>query len=173
MKGKNTVQRLIWAASTAALLLAVVIGVMLNAGATTQTDTVNVTYQSGDVNDDSSVNMKDLTRFKKYLADQTSVEVREDAVDMNGDGNCNSKDLARFKRWLAQDETVQLATTNMTVAVEDVFTLVMVDGEYCITECKGNYTAVTIPKTYNGIAITKISAAAAIRTLIFIFSRSV
>ena len=160
MKGKNTVQRLIWAASTAALLLAVVIGVMLNAGATTQTDAVNVTYQSGDVNDDSSVNMKDLTRFKKYLADQTSVEVREDAVDMNGDGNCNSKDLARFKRWLAQDETVQLATTNMTVAVEDVFTLVMVDGEYCITECKGNYTAVTIPKTYNGIAITKISAGA-------------
>ena len=60
------------------------------------------THTPGDINGDSAVNNKDLTRLMKYLAGE-DVQVDEDALDVNGDGTVNNKDLTRLMKYLAGD----------------------------------------------------------------------
>lgn len=157
MEVRKTCKRRMWAVITVVLLLIVGIGVMLTASAETQWDTVKVVYQSGDVTGDGAINGKDLTRLNKYIAGTAELSSVA-AGDVTSDGAVNAKDLTRLKKYLAG--TAELDKVEMTVAVEDVFYLIMDGSEYCIVECKGNYTAVTIPKSYQGVAITKIRAGA-------------
>ena len=59
----------------------------------------------GDINGDSSVNSKDLTRLMKYLSGE-DVAVQNETVDTNGDGTVNSKDLTRLMRALSGENVV-------------------------------------------------------------------
>ena len=54
----------------------------------------------GDINNDGSTNLKDLTRFFQYLADW-NVEVNTVVLDTNGDGSVNLKDQTRLFQYLA------------------------------------------------------------------------
>ena len=57
-------------------------------------------YIPGDVNNDGSVDNKDLTRLFQYLSGW-DVEVNEAAVDINGDGSSDNKDLTRLFQYLS------------------------------------------------------------------------
>ncbi len=57
-------------------------------------------YTPGDINGDSVVNNKDLTRLFQFLSGY-DVEVTEAALDVNGDGNVNNKDLTRLFQYLS------------------------------------------------------------------------
>ena len=57
-------------------------------------------YTPGDINGDSKVNNKDLTRLFQFLANW-KVDVVEAALDTNGDGKVNNKDLTRLFQYLA------------------------------------------------------------------------
>lgn len=91
-----------WIALSLALVLLlsfVCMGIQMVGAATT-----------GDINGDGSINAKDMTRIKKYLAG-TDVEVVAAALDTNGDGTVNVKDLSRLKRYLAGDgELAEMVT---------------------------------------------------------------
>lgn len=64
-------------------------------GAVTITDVI-----PGDINNDKSVNNKDVTRLMQYLAHWT-VEVNALALDTNGDESVNNKDVSRLMQYLA------------------------------------------------------------------------
>lgn len=64
-------------------------------GAVTITDVI-----PGDINNDKSVNNKDVTRLMQYLAHWT-VEVNALALDTNGDKSVNNKDVSRLMQYLA------------------------------------------------------------------------
>ncbi|MBR4910333.1 MAG: dockerin type I repeat-containing protein [Clostridia bacterium] len=57
-------------------------------------------HTPGDINNDGSVNNKDLTRLFQYLSDW-EVEVNAAALDVNGDGSVNNKDLTRLFQYLS------------------------------------------------------------------------
>ena len=57
-------------------------------------------HTAGDVNGDSTVNSKDLTRLMKYLSG-LQIEVNTPALDVNGDGEVNAKDLIRLMKFLS------------------------------------------------------------------------
>ena len=57
-----------------------------------------VTWIPGDLNGDGKVNVMDLIRLKRYLADGTEVVGN---ADVNGDGKVNVMDLIRLKRYIA------------------------------------------------------------------------
>jgi len=61
--------------------------------------TVNFPCINGDVTDDGKVNLVDLVRLKKYIADN-KVEIFEDAADLDGDGLYNSVDLTAIRKIL-------------------------------------------------------------------------
>lgn len=60
---------------------------------------------AGDINDDGTVNNKDLTRLMKYISGE-DVEVVAVAVDTNGDGNVNNKDLTRLMKYISGESTL-------------------------------------------------------------------
>ena len=64
------------------------------------TDPLSGNHTPGDINNDGSVNNKDLTRLFQYLSDW-DVEVNESALDINGDGSVNNKDLTRLFQYLS------------------------------------------------------------------------
>lgn len=53
----------------------------------------------GDVNLDNSLDIRDLVRLKKHLADDT-VKISEYMADLDGDGDINTVDLAGLKKLL-------------------------------------------------------------------------
>ena len=59
-----------------------------------------IDHISGDINNDGSVNNKDITRLLQYLSGW-EVEVNEKALDVNGDGKVDNKDLVRLFRYLS------------------------------------------------------------------------
>lgn len=54
----------------------------------------------GDINNDGTVDNKDLTRMFQYLSDW-GVEVNEAALDVNGDKSVDNKDLTRLFQYLS------------------------------------------------------------------------
>ena len=67
-------------------------------------DALNISYErsalKGDVNDDGVVDLKDLTRIRKYLAG-FDVEINLANADVTGDGEVNLKDLTRMRKYFA------------------------------------------------------------------------
>ena len=59
--------------------------------------------KKGDVNNDTDINMKDLTRLQQYLA-EWEVYVNENAADVTGDKKVDMKDLTRLQQYLAKWE---------------------------------------------------------------------
>ena len=55
---------------------------------------------AGDTNGDGTVDAKDVTVLRRYLAGW-SVEIQLDAADINGDGEVNAKDVTVLRRQLA------------------------------------------------------------------------
>lgn len=62
-----------------------------------------IEHIKGDINNDGSVNNKDLTRLFQYLSDW-DVEVNVAALDVNGDSSINNKDLSRLFQYLSNWE---------------------------------------------------------------------
>lgn len=62
----------------------------------------------GDINNDGTVNAKDLTRLMKYIAGE---KVEAYGVDLNGDGKENAKDLARLMKYIADPSSVEIPET--------------------------------------------------------------
>ena len=56
---------------------------------------------AGDINSDSKVNNKDLTRLFQYLS-KWNVTVNEAVLDVNGDKKVNNKDLTRLFQYLSK-----------------------------------------------------------------------
>ncbi len=54
----------------------------------------------GDVNDDGTVNMKDVLAMRQYLAGLTAT-INETAADVNDDGEVNMKDVLQVRKFLA------------------------------------------------------------------------
>lgn len=58
------------------------------------------TVIAGDINNDSKVNNKDVSRLMQYLANW-HVEVNTSVIDCNGDSKVNNKDVSRLMQYLA------------------------------------------------------------------------
>ena len=56
-------------------------------------------YMPGDINNDSKVNMKDVTRLHQYI-NGWDVSVVKAAIDVNGDGKVNMKDVTRLHQYI-------------------------------------------------------------------------
>ena len=61
----------------------------------------------GDVNGDGLVDILDLIRLRKYLA-QVNVEINSVNADLTGDGLVNADDLVRLRKYLVGDPTAVL-----------------------------------------------------------------
>ena len=72
---------------------------------------------AGDINGDSAVNNKDLTRLMRLLAGD-EVTVIDQTVDVNGDGSVNNKDLTRLMRYLAGDAVEIYCETSNVISYE-------------------------------------------------------
>lgn len=59
-----------------------------------------IDYMPGDINNDGSVNNKDVTRLFQHLSNW-NVEVNESALDVNGDGSVNNRDLTRLFQFVS------------------------------------------------------------------------
>jgi hypothetical protein len=76
------------------------IGVLNVSAATGIVDgTVRFPSEYGDVTDDGRVNIMDLVRLKKFIADNKT-DINKSAADLNGDGDYNSADLAALRNLL-------------------------------------------------------------------------
>ena len=62
----------------------------------------------GDINNDGTVNAKDLTRLMKYISGE---KVEAYGVDLNGDGKENAKDLTRLMKYIADPDSVKIPET--------------------------------------------------------------
>lgn len=79
------------------------------------------TVKYGDVNEDSSVNTRDISVVQKYLAGEVDFsEAQKTAGDVNGDGNVTMKDIALIQKYISDViatfpvETETAATTATT-----------------------------------------------------------
>lgn len=87
-------------------LLAVNVGAISAFAATGVDDGVIVfpsdtTYLTGDVNNDNTVDIRDLVRLKIYLSDNSGkTEINGGNADINGDHKIDSTDLAGLKKLL-------------------------------------------------------------------------
>ena len=57
--------------------------------------------QKGDVNDDGSIDLKDVTTLRRYLAGGWNVTINEANSDVNSDGSIDLKDVTILRRYLA------------------------------------------------------------------------
>ena len=80
---------------------------------TTTTTTTTTTEPAeevniGDVNNDGSINLKDVVMLRRYIAGGWGVELDEKAADVNGDGAVNLKDAVTLRRYIAGGWNVEL-----------------------------------------------------------------
>lgn len=59
-----------------------------------------ISVLKGDANDDGAMDILDLVRLKKYLADSESTEINENTANIVADEAIDSNDLALLRRWL-------------------------------------------------------------------------
>ena len=86
------------------LLIVMVFAVSLLCSAAVVTDWEKF-YVLGDANGDGTMDIRDLVRVKRYIADN-SVEIVNVAADIDGDGKVNANDLTCYvKGFLNSDET--------------------------------------------------------------------
>lgn len=65
-------------------------------------------YTLGDVNDDGEIDVYDLAKLRKYVADSDSVKIDLLAADVNGDGEVDVYDLAKLRKYVADPDSVVL-----------------------------------------------------------------
>ena len=58
----------------------------------------------GDVNGDGKVDIDDLTRLRRYIAESSTVIFP--GADVNGDGTVDIDDLTRLRRYIAEEAVV-------------------------------------------------------------------
>ena len=59
-------------------------------------------YLKGDVNNDGTINVKDATLLRRYVAEWDGVTVDIDTADVNADGIINVKDATILRRYVAE-----------------------------------------------------------------------
>lgn len=64
--------------------------------------------QSGDLNGDNSVNLKDVVLLRRFIAGGWNVVLDEKIADLNGDGKVNLKDVVLLRRFIAGGWNVAL-----------------------------------------------------------------
>lgn len=57
-------------------------------------------YSCGDIDNNGTINLKDVTQLQKYLAGW-DVEVATEYCDVNADGEINLKDVTHLQKYLA------------------------------------------------------------------------
>lgn len=79
---------------------------------------VDTVAYTGDVDGDGSINAKDVTMLRRYLAGGWGVDINKENADVDGDGDVNAKDVTILRRYLAGGWGVQLVQkeTRPTVA---------------------------------------------------------
>ena len=65
-------------------------------------------YLKGDVNNDGTINVKDATLLRRYVAEWDGVTVDIDTADVNADGIINVKDATILRRYVAEWDGVEL-----------------------------------------------------------------
>ena len=63
--------------------------------------TVGKSFILGDVNDDKTVSISDVTLIQKYIAGQSAPVFIEEAADINGDGDITVSDVTLIQKYLA------------------------------------------------------------------------
>lgn len=96
---KRTISKIL--ALSLVLALVCAIGGLV-CSAVTVTDGENY-YTLGDANTDDYINLKDLVRMKKYVADNNT-EICVVAADLNGDEAVNALDLTQMRQQLLQTD---------------------------------------------------------------------
>lgn len=64
--------------------------------------------KKGDINDDGSVNLKDVVLLRRYIAGGWDAEIDTNVADVNGDGAINLKDVVLLRRYIADGWDVEL-----------------------------------------------------------------
>lgn len=91
----------------------------------------------GDINGDTKVNNKDVTRLLQYLA-QWDVYVNVPTLDTNGDGKVNNKDVTRLMQYLAHWDVELFVGT--APATDCTHQLKMIEAEAPTCEQDGHDT---------------------------------
>ena len=69
-----------------------------------------IDFVYGDVNDDGTINGKDVTLIRRYNAGGYDVTINEAAADVNCDGTINGKDVTLIRRYNAGGYGIELPT---------------------------------------------------------------
>ncbi len=69
-------------------------------------DVIDFIY--GDVNDDGTVNGKDVTLIRRCIAGGYDISINEQAADVNCDGTINGKDVTLIRRYIAGGYDIEL-----------------------------------------------------------------
>jgi len=92
----------------------------------------------GDINGDTKVNNKDVTRLLQYLA-QWDVFVNAHTLDTNGDGKVNNKDVTRLMQYLAHWD-VEIFVGSNSSSTACTHQLTKIDAVAAACEEDGNIT---------------------------------
>ena len=92
----------------------------------------------GDINGDTKVNNKDVTRLLQYLA-QWDVFVNAPTLDTNGDGKVNNKDVTRLMQYLAHWD-VEIYVGSQPPSTACTHQLTKIDAVAAACEEDGNIT---------------------------------
>ena len=65
-------------------------------------------HENGDINEDGSINLKDVVLLRRYIAGGWNVTLDETTADINKDGSVNLKDVVLLRRYIAGGWNVKL-----------------------------------------------------------------
>ena len=99
-----------------------------------------INYIPGDVNNDKTVNGKDVTLLRRYNAGGYGVDINEDAADVNDDDAINGKDVTLIRRYNAGGYNVELKPhtvkcQHVMTATEAVEATCTEDGNIAYWQC--------------------------------------